>query len=139
MNETDNTNSKHLELYSIMAEYDNAGFPLSYCLLSTATAIDQQKRTKALAAWATCLRDIYGLSPVFAHVDKDMAEIGSLKEVWKSKISLCWWHLRRAIRMRLILSSSWSSQKQLGQDQLLLGTHPTLSKLKSLLQPRKHQ
>ena len=33
--EIDNTNSKNLELYSIMAEHDNAGFPVSYCLLST--------------------------------------------------------------------------------------------------------
>lgn len=30
----------NLELYSIMGEYDNAGFPWTYCLLSTATAID---------------------------------------------------------------------------------------------------
>lgn len=39
----DNTNSKNLELYSIMGEYDNAGFPLSYCFLSTATAIEPGK------------------------------------------------------------------------------------------------
>jgi hypothetical protein len=31
-----------------------------------------------------------------------MAEIGTLKDVWKkAKISLCWWHLRRAVRTRL--------------------------------------
>jgi hypothetical protein len=36
---THNTNSKNLELHSVMGEYDNAGFPLSYCLLSTATAL----------------------------------------------------------------------------------------------------
>ena len=29
---TDNSSSKHLELYSVMAEHDNARFPLSYCL-----------------------------------------------------------------------------------------------------------
>jgi hypothetical protein len=84
-----------------MAEHDNAGFPLTYCLLTTATAIDQGKRTKALMAWARCLRDQYKIAPVFAHVDKDMAEIGCLREVWDAKISLCWWHLRRAIRTRL--------------------------------------
>jgi hypothetical protein len=28
---SDNTNAKHLELYSVMAKHDNAGFPLSYC------------------------------------------------------------------------------------------------------------
>ncbi|PPR07898.1 hypothetical protein CVT24_002829 [Panaeolus cyanescens] len=45
---TYNTNSQHLELYSIMAEHDNAGFPLSYCLLTTATAIELGKRKRAL-------------------------------------------------------------------------------------------
>ncbi|KAJ7086004.1 hypothetical protein B0H15DRAFT_950602 [Mycena belliarum] len=98
---TYNTNSKHLELYSIMAEHDGAGFPLSYLLLSTATSIDQGKRKQALTAWARCVRDTYGITVKFTHVDKDMAEIGMLKEVWDAKISLCWWHLRRAVRTRL--------------------------------------
>ena len=84
-----------------MAEHDNAGFPLSYCLLTTATAIDIGKRKKALAAWAQCIRDEYDVNPTFMHVDKDLGEIGALKTVWKSKISLCWWHLRRAVRTRL--------------------------------------
>jgi hypothetical protein len=97
----DNTNSKHLELYSIMGEFDNAGFPLSYCLLSTATAIDQGKRTKALATWAQCVRNKYSLNLVFIHTDKDMAEIGCSKMVWDAKINLCWWHLQRAVRARL--------------------------------------
>ena len=100
--DADNTNAKHLELYSIMGEHDNAGFPFSYCLLSTATAIDQGKRTKSLSAWASRVRDQYGVDAEFTHVDKDMAEIGTLKDVWKkAKISLCWWHLRRAVRTRL--------------------------------------
>ncbi|KAG0693922.1 hypothetical protein DFH29DRAFT_815867 [Suillus ampliporus] len=43
-----NTNAKHLELYSVLGEFDNAGFPLSYCLLLTATAIEIGKRTTAL-------------------------------------------------------------------------------------------
>lgn len=84
-----------------MAEHDNAGFPLTYCLLSTATAIDNQKRLKALVAWTTCLQQKYGIDPIFTHVDKDMAEIGCLREVWNAKISLCWWHLHRAVRTRL--------------------------------------
>ncbi|KAJ7823770.1 hypothetical protein B0H13DRAFT_2375888 [Mycena leptocephala] len=101
---TYNTNSKHLELYSIMGEYDNAGFPVSYLLLSTASSIDQGKRRKALTAWAKCLRDTYGIIARFTHVDKDMAEIGMLKDVWDAKISLCWWHLRRAVRTRLAMA-----------------------------------
>ncbi|KAJ6586095.1 hypothetical protein B0H19DRAFT_1250823 [Mycena capillaripes] len=101
---TYNTNSKHLELYSIMGEFDNAGFPLSYLLLSTASSIDQGKRRKALTAWAKCLRNTYGIIAQFTHVDKDMAEIGMLKDVWNAKISLCWWHLRRAVRTRLAMA-----------------------------------
>ncbi|KAJ7740413.1 hypothetical protein B0H14DRAFT_2638082 [Mycena olivaceomarginata] len=54
---TYNTNSKHLELYSIIGEQDGAGFPLSYLLLSTASLIDQGKRTQALTAWARCVHD----------------------------------------------------------------------------------
>jgi len=99
--DVDNTNSKHLELYSIMGEFDNAGFPMTYCLLSTATAIDLGKRKLAIAAWSRCLRDQYGVKPVFIHSDKDMGEIGAVKMVWEAKINLCWWHLRRAVRTRL--------------------------------------
>ncbi|KAJ7934879.1 hypothetical protein B0H13DRAFT_2481333, partial [Mycena leptocephala] len=81
--------------------HDGAGFPLTYLLLSTSTSIDQGKRTKALTAWARCVRAKYGVEPRFTHVDKDMAKIGMLKDVWNAKISLCWWHLRRAVRTRL--------------------------------------
>ncbi|KAJ6543513.1 hypothetical protein B0H10DRAFT_1854054, partial [Mycena sp. CBHHK59/15] len=98
---TYNTNSKHLELYSIMGEQDGAGFPLSYLLLSTASSIDQGKRTQALTAWAKCVHDAYSIIAKFVHVDKDMAEIGMLKGVWSAKISLCWWHLCRAVRTHL--------------------------------------
>jgi hypothetical protein len=98
----DNTNQKHLELYSILGEYDNSGFPPAYCLLSTAESLEIGKRTKALTAWATALRDKYGIYPVFVHVDKDMAEIGMSRFVWiNGKIQLCWWHLRKAARERL--------------------------------------
>lgn len=75
---TDSTNSKNLELYNIMAEHDIAGFPLTYCLLLTATALHVQKRQKALHAWASCLREKYGITPRFMHTDKDMVEIGIL-------------------------------------------------------------
>jgi hypothetical protein len=87
-----------------MGEYDNAGFPVSYLLLSTASSIDQGKRRQALTAWAKCLRDTYGIIARFTHVDKDMAEIGMLKDVWDAKICLCWWHLRRAVRTRLAMA-----------------------------------
>jgi hypothetical protein len=65
------------------------------------TSIDQAKRTQALTAWAKCGRNTYGIIAQFTHVNKDMAEIGMLREVWNAKISLCWWHLRQAVRTRL--------------------------------------
>ncbi|KAG1878754.1 hypothetical protein C8R48DRAFT_745325 [Suillus tomentosus] len=72
---------------NVLGEFDNAGFPLSYCLLSTATAIEIGKRTTALRRWATYLRD------------------NMSKSVWPTaKIQLCWWHLRKAIRERLAKS-----------------------------------
>ena len=85
-----------------MVEYDNSGFTLTYCLLTTVTAIDIEKRKKSLAAWAECICNKYGVNPAFAHVDKDLSEIGALKTVWTQlKISLCWWHLRRAVHTQL--------------------------------------
>ena len=52
---TDNMNLSNLELYSILGEYDNVGFPLTYCLLSTVEALEIGKHKKALNAWASVL------------------------------------------------------------------------------------
>ncbi|KAJ6558978.1 hypothetical protein B0H10DRAFT_2369275 [Mycena sp. CBHHK59/15] len=71
---------------------------------ATSSSIDQGKHRKALTAWAKCLRDTYGVIAQFTHVDKDMAEIGMLKDVWNAKISLCWWHLWRAVCTRLAIA-----------------------------------
>ena len=81
-----------------MAEHDNTGFPLSYCLLSTADSIGIGKRSKALKAWASFLKEKYGIIPKIAHTDKDMAEIGMLRDMWDPKVQLCWWHLCKAVR-----------------------------------------
>jgi hypothetical protein len=59
---------------------------------------------EALSAWAVCVRDKYKINPVFAHVDKDMAEIGMLRDVWDPKVQICWWHLKQAVQQRLTSS-----------------------------------
>ena len=93
-----NANLSNLELYSIMGEYNNTGFPLTYCLLSTAEALEIGKWKKALNAWVSILCDKYGIIPVFTHTDKDMAEISMLHDVWiLVNIQLCWWHLQKAV------------------------------------------
>lgn len=85
-----------------MAEHDNAGFPLAYCFLSTASSIDPGKRTKALEQWATQIWNTYRVFPRFVHTDKDMAEVTMAKWVWPhTRTQLCWWHLKKAIRERV--------------------------------------
>ncbi|KAF7300749.1 SWIM-type domain-containing protein [Mycena kentingensis (nom. inval.)] len=101
---TDSTNAKDLELYALMGEFDNAGFPLAYCLLSTTTSISRGKRVKSLTAFATCVRESYDLHPEFVHVDKDLGEINALKAVFKPKISICWWHVNDAVGKRIKLT-----------------------------------
>jgi hypothetical protein len=97
----DNTNSAKLELYSVIGEVDNAGFPLAYCFLSTATSISAGKRTRALKSFLQSLQKAYDIQPQFAHVDKDFAEISALRQVWPdATVTICWWHLRDALRKR---------------------------------------
>src|SRR5258708_36405260 len=81
-----------------MAEHDNTGFPLSYCLLLTVTALHVHKRNKALNAWAKCLCEKYGVIPRFVHTDKDMAEIRMIRDNWELKLQLCWWHMKDTIK-----------------------------------------
>ncbi|KAF7297058.1 SWIM-type domain-containing protein [Mycena indigotica] len=102
MDATYNTNSRNLELYAVMGELDNAGFPLAYCLMSTATSISQGKRKNTLAAFLSCVKAQYGIQPKFTHVDKDLGEIAALKLVWpQAKTSICWWHVNDAVGKRI--------------------------------------
>lgn len=96
---TDNTNKSNLELYTVIGEVDNAGYPLAYCLLTSATAIVKKKRQSTLAGFLGRVKETYDLHPRFAQVDKDFAEIAALREVWPSaKIQVCWWHMKRALQ-----------------------------------------
>jgi hypothetical protein len=99
-----------------MGVHDGAGYPIAYCLLSTANSLEIGKRTKALTAWAKHLRDEYGIYPDFANVDKDMALIGMSQAVWLIiKVALCYWHNRKAVGEQLAkakLSTSPYSSKR---------------------------
>ncbi|ESK82156.1 hypothetical protein Moror_14489 [Moniliophthora roreri MCA 2997] len=95
----DNTNTMHLELYCVMAELDGAGFPLSYCLLSTTEAMAAGKKVDALERWTIHLHDKYYVNPEFINLDKDLGEIGMTQRVWPgSKIQICDWHIKKAVR-----------------------------------------
>ena len=47
------------------------------------------------------MKETYNIHPTFVHVDKDMAEISAVMEVWNPKVQLCWWHLKKVVRERL--------------------------------------
>ncbi|KAG7089710.1 hypothetical protein E1B28_011365 [Marasmius oreades] len=65
---TFNTNSKGLELYGVLGEYDGGGYPLAYCLLSTAQSTVVKKRIHALEHFALQLHDKYGVSIGAVHL-----------------------------------------------------------------------
>lgn len=88
----DNTNTRNLELYMVVAEWDTTGLPISYCLLSTATSLEHHKRLKSIARW----------------VDKDMAEIGAIMQIWpKAKVAL--WKTERTRNFHLLTALSYPS------------------------------
>jgi hypothetical protein len=96
------TNSSGLECYAFMTEYDGAGLPLVYFLLSTATSTTIGKRRDAIAGLAAVLWDKYDIHPRFFHTDKDMAQISAGKAVWSKscKIQQCEWHMEHALTAR---------------------------------------
>jgi hypothetical protein len=96
------TNSSGLECYAFMTEYDGAGLPLVYFLLSTVTSTTIGKRRDAIAGLAAVLRDKYDIHPRFFHTDKDMAQISAGKAVWSKscKIQQCEWHMEHALTAR---------------------------------------
>ena len=56
---------------------------------------------RELNAWGKYLQDEYGVMPKSAHMDKDMAKIGILREVWEVKLQLCWWLLHETVKEQL--------------------------------------
>lgn len=72
--------------------------------MTTATAITKKKRTRALIEFLSAIRRAYAIDPQFSHIDKDFAEIKACSEVWPdSRVSICWWHIRDALRKRLAM------------------------------------
>uniref|UniRef100_A0A0W0FE87 MULE transposase domain-containing protein n=1 Tax=Moniliophthora roreri TaxID=221103 RepID=A0A0W0FE87_MONRR len=102
MDATYNMNTLHLELYCIMAKYDNAGFPLSYCLQSTTVSAEPKKKIDVLECWTVHLHDRYHVNPKFVHLDKDLGEIGMACKVWlDAQILICGWHMNKAVKERI--------------------------------------
>src|SRR5260370_41675790 len=95
--QADNTNRAELELYGMLGEADGAGFLLAYCLLSTASSIEDSKCQLALKSFLEKVQDMYQLNPTFMHTDKDISEVNMCHDVWPdAKHVLCSWHMQRS-------------------------------------------
>ncbi|CAG8545628.1 3515_t:CDS:2, partial [Cetraspora pellucida] len=77
---TYNTNKMNLELYSVLAEVDGMRFLLAYILLTTATAIINDVRTKMITYFLNKLYHVR-IKPTFVITDKDTAQILAIKAI----------------------------------------------------------
>ena len=114
-------------LYSIVGCEQGYGIPLGFMLMSVRDKQDD-KETGVTGQVTRCIRNFFakakelGLNPRFVHTDKDFGEItaaqvtpgwflhGSkfVQEVWPdSAISLCIWHVRKALKDYLRGDNAW--------------------------------
>ncbi|CAG8599326.1 15086_t:CDS:2 [Cetraspora pellucida] len=101
---TYNTNKMNLELYSVLAEKDGIEFPLTYMLLTTATAINDGIHTLRVIEFFDKLH-YKGVNPTYIMTNKNSAQILAAKSIWpNAHIQLCFWHLKRTIKRQLSLS-----------------------------------
>ncbi|GES96638.1 ATP-dependent DNA helicase Pif1 [Rhizophagus clarus] len=98
---TYNTNNLDFKLYVIHAEVNGAGFPLAYLYLKHNGKCDDGIRTEIITKFVLQLKK-KGLDPEFILTDKNWMQIKVCHSIWpNAKIQLCYWHINRAITMRL--------------------------------------
>lgn len=124
MDSTYGTNNTGMDLFAALAEIDGTGVPLAYCLTevvspSGANARGKKKKARAdpgatsvvLYRFLKRLKDGFGFNPACFAIDKDTAEIAAVTSVWKNaKIQLCYWHIKRAVSLKLNSSKETDSQ-----------------------------
>ena len=116
MDATFGTNHAGMDLFAVLAEVDGTGVVLGYCLVGVAPSIDGVRRadpgalTNILEQFLRRIR-MAGFVPTFFGTDKDASEIAAVRLVWpKTKLQLCYWHAKRAIRTKLKDSSMSRTQ-----------------------------
>jgi hypothetical protein len=116
MDATYGTNNAGMELFAVLAELGGTGVPLAYLFLQTLPLetgdlnANQGAVTHVLDQFLRPLQ-ISGFNPTFFGCDKDDSEIAAIRQVWPStKIQLCLWHAKRAVRTKLRDSHKSNSQ-----------------------------
>ncbi|KAI5477257.1 MFS efflux transporter [Pseudohyphozyma bogoriensis] len=110
-----NTNTAGAELVSAIVETHGAGVPISFLLVSprivagkSAAELAHAKAAKLdlTKQWLRALR-AHKINPEFILCDKDFNELVAFQSVYpQSKIQLCSWHVKDALRKRLGLPPS---------------------------------
>lgn len=129
-----------MSLTSVLAELDGTGVPLCYLFVGSSpseqisSSADAGATTSILQQFLQPLKHT-GYNPIFLGCDKDKAEISAIHQVWSNaSIQLCYWHAKRAIRMKLGDAKKTKSQKRYFPAQarafvptleICWGSHPT--------------
>lgn len=97
------TNRQKMELFVVIISCMGVGFPLSYFLLEPGTGSGLSSREKSLTSWLQAIRGaVPKLKPTFFFTDKDVAQIKSIQTVFSLRPSLCLWHIKRAMKRKII-------------------------------------
>ncbi|CAG8677863.1 11632_t:CDS:2, partial [Scutellospora calospora] len=111
------TTRSHYELYSIIADVDGAGYPITYLIIDTTKAKDTDpstgKRRIILEKFLVALKS-HNINPQFVFTDKNFVEISAASNIWGSSVvQLCVWHMKQAIKRKLKKKAKSSDDSKL--------------------------
>lgn len=110
------TNRSKLELFTVIVSVCGTGFPVSYLLLEQCT--DENRRMDMLTVFLKSLKvNLPNLKPVFFFTDKDKGQMKAISEVYQLVPSLCYWHMKRAVKRRLAKFRSQEDMKFSKEDE----------------------
>lgn len=120
MDSTFGTNNLGISLYAVLAELDGTGVPIAYCFLGTilaesSAAVARRDPGATTAVLQDFLKSlaVADFDPKFFGTDKDFAQISAIQSVWpNTKVQLCYWHVRRALRQKLTSSRKTGNQNE---------------------------
>lgn len=122
MDSTFGTNSGGMDLFAVLAEVEGTGVPIAYCLVELMKpSQDKSAEKKPIRAAPGAMTYIieqffkqlkcFGFNPRCFAIDKDPAEIAAVNAIWPGvKIQLCYWHVKRAVSMKLNSSKGTKTQ-----------------------------
>ena len=104
-------------LSAVLAELDGTGVPL--CYLFHGSNGSDTTLSPAIPGSSTLILEqflrplkVAGFNPSFFGCDKDRAEISAIQRVWPNvRVQICFWHAKRAVRMKLQSSVRTSNLK----------------------------